>query len=676
MLYCPTCRKERQGKVCFECGSNLVRKCKAIQCTSCGCLFENEVKFCPECGNKIAKIPSGETIDSVRIDKKCCRACQHEHKDEHWKYCVLCGEMNPFFPDDTARKQVENDSSTREAHDTHRETMTFPRYRCLEAEDSQTFFDLANRRDLWAMLELSQRHHEGMLVREDAIEAKKLRDAVYNEVLKYADLPYPDVMLCLGRCLILDISDEKEREKGAKYIMQAAMNGHLGAMRWYAYVLEHGIGVPEDKEKSVQWYKKAADLGCYVSQCHYALALLENDTIEENIDVATELLTQSASNNYSLAQYILGTMHISAIDSEPDVQKGIYHLFHAAKNNHLQAQTDLGWFYLTSDTFQRPSEGIKWLKRAAEQDFHEAQFLLGRAYIEGIGVKKDVTTGLEWLTIAAEAGDADAQLTLGIYYAKGTVVPHSFDLALKWLEKAADQGEYEAMFYIGEIYSDEDYHGFNWKKALQWFKIGAENGDRFCQRHLGLCYEFGRGVEINITTAIYWYHEADKQGDGFASFRLGFYYAQHDNIDSAKLHLRKALEQETMVALPLYSFIDVLKNVDFYWDGGLGSLYFNGVNMNYEKLNNAKSAYGSHFDKSEVMLLYDDTFWGSGKDGFVILSDFTVITSKNPAQRKSMLDISPQSDLDTFFGVYCTTNIKKGLLNMVQNYKKYFLRIS
>ena len=49
-------------------------------------------------------------------------------------------------------------------------------------------------------------------------------------------------------------------------------------------------------------------------------------------------------------------------------------------------------------------EAFKWWSLAAEQGLSEAQFNLGRMYLEGVGVDKDQTKGMEWWEKAAEQG--------------------------------------------------------------------------------------------------------------------------------------------------------------------------------------------------------------------------------------------------------------------------------
>jgi hypothetical protein len=48
---CPKCGAKVEGKFCGECGATLMEK---VKCPSCSASVEKGVKFCPECGGKMA----------------------------------------------------------------------------------------------------------------------------------------------------------------------------------------------------------------------------------------------------------------------------------------------------------------------------------------------------------------------------------------------------------------------------------------------------------------------------------------------------------------------------------------------------------------------------------------------------------------------------------------------
>jgi S1-C subfamily serine protease len=59
-------------------------------------------------------------------------------------------------------------------------------------------------------------------------------------------------------------------------------------------------------------------------------------------------------------------------------------------------------------------EAVKWYRKAAEQNYAPAQFMLGLCYAQGRGVAKDYVESYKWTLLAASQGDKDAKETMTI----------------------------------------------------------------------------------------------------------------------------------------------------------------------------------------------------------------------------------------------------------------------
>jgi uncharacterized protein len=116
----------------------------------------------------------------------------------------------------------------------------------------------------------------------------------------------------------------------------------------------------------------------------------------------------------------------------------------------------LGLYYL---------EGIPGTLKAepnvARQMFHyaasyfgdaEAQYQLGRLYLQGEGVPKDPITAARWLQLSADKGDARAQALLGEMLLKGDAVGRHPARGLFWLIIAKD-GAGAKEKWISDMYS-------------------------------------------------------------------------------------------------------------------------------------------------------------------------------------------------------------------------------
>ena len=92
----------------------------------------------------------------------------------------------------------------------------------------------------------------------------------------------------------------------------------------------------------------------------------------------------------------------------------------------------------------RPTPTLDFLKRSAEAGDAEAQFGLGAAYEDGLGVEGDGNMAGRWYRRASLQNNADAQMALGVLYAMGDMVPRDYSKALIWFARAADLGRKDA----------------------------------------------------------------------------------------------------------------------------------------------------------------------------------------------------------------------------------------
>ncbi|MBE8182370.1 MAG: tetratricopeptide repeat protein [Candidatus Portiera sp.] len=87
-------------------------------------------------------------------------------------------------------------------------------------------------------------------------------------------------------------------------------------------------------------------------------------------------------------------------------------------------------------------------REAGEGGHVEANYLLGKMYVQGIGVSKDPIEAFQWFHNAADGGDASSQAILGAMYKLGEAVAQDDNKAEWWLRKAAEQGNIEAKYTL------------------------------------------------------------------------------------------------------------------------------------------------------------------------------------------------------------------------------------
>ena len=88
---------------------------------------------------------------------------------------------------------------------------------------------------------------------------------------------------------------------------------------------------------------------------------------------------------------------------------------------------------------------------SAAQGNQFAQYRLGKVYLIGEDVQKDIPAALQFLTAAAEQGNQYAQYTLGKLYLMGKDVPKNKETAVRWFTLSAAQGNIYAQFFLDHM---------------------------------------------------------------------------------------------------------------------------------------------------------------------------------------------------------------------------------
>ena len=110
------------------------------------------------------------------------------------------------------------------------------------------------------------------------------------------------------------------------------------------------------------------------------------------------------------------------------------------------------------ETQKRAEEAVTWYEKAAAQGNPAAAYRLGKLYLQGELVSKDVPKALEYLTASAGQGSPFAQYILGKLYLMGKDVEQDREKAYRWFEMAAEQGNPYARFFLEHTGESQSPH--------------------------------------------------------------------------------------------------------------------------------------------------------------------------------------------------------------------------
>lgn len=161
-------------------------------------------------------------------------------------------------------------------------------------------------------------------------------------------------------------------------------------------------------------------------------------------------------------------VHTTAISiDEEDAEEAIKWLTKAAELGHAEAQGMLAWV-----CGEKGQDGTArfWAEKAADKGLAHGQYVLGDCCMYGSGgMTKNEAAGVAWYRKAALQGDCEAQYYLGRAYEDGMGVAVDRTEARKWYGRAADQGKQLAANALMRMYN-EDVEAQEQRNAERWVK--------------------------------------------------------------------------------------------------------------------------------------------------------------------------------------------------------------
>jgi TPR repeat protein len=174
-----------------------------------------------------------------------------------------------------------------------------------------------------------------------------------------------------------------------------------------------------------------------------------------------------------------------------EMDKAVTSLEYAAEQGHPVAQWKLGRMYADGEGVKRNDlRAFEYFSRIAnahaddnpsgpQSRFVASAFVaLGHYHLEGIPesrVKPDAVRARQMYAYAASYfGDADAQYHLGRMYLEGTGVPKDARQAGRWLLLAAQKGQHHAQAVLGSMLFKGDQVQRQGARGLMWLTLAAE----------------------------------------------------------------------------------------------------------------------------------------------------------------------------------------------------------
>lgn len=183
-----------------------------------------------------------------------------------------------------------------------------------------------------------------------------------------------------------------------------------------------------------------------VLEYRQARALLyDDDVTQAEKREAVKVLERLWDKGFTSAAYHLGRAYWNGLGVLPDDEKAEEWFRRSAAIGNVKSQYTLGKLLQEQG---RLSEAVRWYKCACESGSQYAQYHLGKMYLLGNDVPKDIEKAVQLLMSSANQGNQYAQYVLGKLCLQGKEVEKNPEAARYWLARAAVQGNTPARFLL------------------------------------------------------------------------------------------------------------------------------------------------------------------------------------------------------------------------------------
>ena len=245
-------------------------------------------------------------------------------------------------------------------------------------------------------------------------------------------------------------------------------------------------------------------------------------------------------------------------------RKAVEYLTQSAKQGYTVAKYMLGKLYLKGeDVPKQMLHALHWLESAVKDDNQYAEYLLGKTFLKGEDIERDTERAESLLSRSAEQGNKYAAYTLGKAYLDGDVLTQNIDEAVRLLNLSASKGFAPAQFILGRLLYKGEVIQKDILAALKYLDRAAAQKNPYAAYLAGKIYLTEESVK-DIVRAIRNFEIAAENGNDYAEYQLGRIYLYGNGVpkdcDTAMYYLHLAADHGNNYAAQLLHSIRVNGN--------------------------------------------------------------------------------------------------------------------
>lgn len=346
---------------------------------------------------------------------------------------------------------------------------------------------------------------------------------------------------------------------------------------------------------------------------------IKNAVIQEAMNIVTDRII--------VADYEGNADEQSEADSEPSDEETEHVLSQKEK-------TSLMWkyysdakelLYRNSDSYN-PTKAVELLIESAKLGCGVAKYRLGKMFLQGKDVPKNVDYALRWLEESVSENNQYAEYLLGKAYLKGEDIEQDLYRAEDLLKKSSAQGNKYAKYTLGKAYLDDEMFMQNIPKAIKLITESTDKNFAPAQYLLGKLLYKGEIMPQDLEKAIECLEKAAIQKNPYAAYLAG----------------KIRLTENTVKDIPkaIYNFEIAAENGSDFAEYMLGKMYLYGkeVECDYDRAIVYLTASAEHGNQYAQQLLHSikaNRNWSATRGSLRLLSQISrIIQNRLDEERK------------------------------------------
>lgn len=235
------------------------------------------------------------------------------------------------------------------------------------------------------------------------------------------------------------------------------------------------------------------------------------------------------------------------------------------------AKYRLGKLFLKGETVSKNIDyALRWLEESVSEGNQYAEYLLGKTFIKGVDVEQDLSRGEDLLKRSSAQGNRYAKYTLGKSMLDGTL-PQDITEAVKHLAESADAGFSHAQYLLGKLLYQGELVPRDLSKAISYLERAAKQNNPYAAYLAGKIRLTEESVK-DVHQAVKDFEIAAENGNSYAEYQLGKLYlygkeTEHD-YDRAIAYLTVSAEHGNQYAAQLLHSIRSNRN----WSASMGAI--------------------------------------------------------------------------------------------------------